>query len=126
LEREAVNDSDVGSQRPDGDFVYNPICPFGDNDNGEGVVEGVGEFNGSGKQSKARSVGPMSFILICRVQAKVVSNFELMRLLIDGEQKGCDCTITLSYKSTRSVDSDNSPLMPKDDRVKGMGWSIVK
>ena len=45
---------------------------------------------------KARSVGEMSFILICRVLAKVVSNFELLRSLIDGEKKGCDCIITLS------------------------------
>jgi hypothetical protein len=46
LEREAVNDPDVRCQSPDGNFIDDTICPFGDYDNGEGVVEGDCGVNG--------------------------------------------------------------------------------
>jgi hypothetical protein len=46
LEREAVNDPDVGCQVSNGDFVNYSIYPLGDYDNGEGIVEGGCEVNG--------------------------------------------------------------------------------
>jgi hypothetical protein len=43
LEREAIDEPDVGWQNSDWYFVDNSICPFGDDDNGEGIGEIISE-----------------------------------------------------------------------------------
>jgi hypothetical protein len=55
LEGEAVNDPDVRCQSPDGNFIDDSIYPFGDYDNGEGVVEGDGEVNGKDRYDSQQS-----------------------------------------------------------------------
>jgi len=60
LEREAVDEPDVGWQSSDGNFVDYSIYPFGNDDNGEGVCEGVGAFDsndGYGSQQGKESRG---------------------------------------------------------------------
>lgn len=63
LEREAVDEPDVGWQSSDGNLVDDSICPFGYDDNGEGVCEGVGEFDSNdgyssqqGKESRGNKL----------------------------------------------------------------------